>query len=79
MAQLDQCAEPRNRINHRKRDRCWYWRFRRNGTPVVVEQQDDGSWYVFIDTVEFGVAATRQAAHRLIEELDAETRTGSAP
>jgi hypothetical protein len=56
------------KFNRRVR-RDWFWRFRRDGPPAIVEEHGDG-WHVIVAGREVGVVASREIAEQLIDKID---------
>jgi hypothetical protein len=50
--------------------RAWFWRFRKDESPAIVEQLDDGRWRITINNREIATVASRDVAVTLIDELD---------
>ena len=56
------------------RHRNWFWRWRREGPPVIAEQADDGFWHLTIGTRKVGVVVSREAAEALIDKIEERRR-----
>jgi hypothetical protein len=54
--------------------RSWFWRFRRAGPPAICEERADGRWVIRVGRQVVGEVASRQAAERLIDEIDGKAR-----
>jgi hypothetical protein len=53
----------------RKRRGQWFWRFRKDGPPAVVERLEDQRWHIFVSNVDIGSCSSREVAEQLVDKL----------
>lgn len=48
----------------------WRWLFRRDASPAVLQQLENGTWQVTFDGVTVGIVNSERSAVELVTRLD---------